>query len=60
MEKLIVAGIALVILIIYFIVRKARGKSDFESDQLKSCALILIIPVIAFVIFFICLLHCAR
>lgn len=60
MIKLIVAGIGLFILIIYFIVRKARGESDFDSDQLKALAIGLSIPVLATIIFFIWLLHCAH
>lgn len=57
MVKLIVSGVVLVILIIYFIVRKARGESDFDSDSLKALGIALIIPIVAVAIFFIWLLN---
>lgn len=60
MVKLVVSGVALVILIIYFIIRRARGEKDFDSDQLKACAIGMIIPIVAAVIFFIWLLYISR
>lgn len=56
MEKLIVAGVVLVILVIYWIIKAMKGESSFDSGSLKTIAFALIIPIVAVVIFFIWLL----